>query len=438
MHPLSLNPAQARLTRLRWTAFALVVLGYMLSFFHRMAPAAIAGELQQAFAASGVALGSLAASYFYVYAALQIPTGVLVDTLGVRKIVGIGGLIAGAGSIVFATADSLATATIGRALVGLGVSAMFVAMMKLNAAWFYDRHFGTVAGFTVLLGNLGAVLSAAPLAWVLGYTSWRTVFVWAGAFSLTLGVLSWFFVRNHPGEAGLPSMRELEGQAPHPPHTGHWYDELLDVLRNRDTWPGFWPALGVGGTLLTFAGLWAVPFLQAAYAMTRSTATLHTALLLAGFAVGSFLSGAVSDRLGRRRPVMLAGIVTYLLSWLPLLVLMPLPPAASLTLFVLMGVSAGGFTLCWAVAKEVNRPASSGMAINVVNTGVFLGVAVFQPLVGGIMDLGWDGTMAAGARVYAPVTYQAGLGVLFGFALLGLVGTLKLRETYCRYVEGRS
>ena len=425
---------RTRLTRLRWTAFVLVVLAYMLSFFQRMAPAAIAGELSQAFSASAVALGSLAASYFYVYAALQIPTGVMVDVFGVRKLVSIGGVIAGVGSIAFATAETLTVATLGRALVGLGVSAMFVAMMKLNAAWFYDRHFGTIAGLTVLLGNLGAVLASAPLAWMLGYMSWRTVFVWVGIVSAVLGVLSWFFVRNHPGEAGLPSMRELEGEAPHPPHTGRWYAALLEVVKNRDTWPGFWPGLGIGGTLLTFAGLWGVPFLQTAYGMTRATAALHTALLLAGFAAGSFLAGAISDRLGRRRPVMLVGISVYLLCWLPLLFLVALPPAIGLALFVLMGLSGGGFTLCWAMARELNRPAFAGMAINVVNTGVFLGVAVFQPLVGGIMDFGWDGTLAGETRVYTAANYQAGLGVLFGFAVLGVIGALKLRETYCRYV----
>jgi len=431
---LNTDQPQVRLARLRWTAFVLVVLAYMLSFFQRMAPAAIAGELSQAFSASAIALGSLAASYFYVYAALQIPTGVMVDAFGVRKLVAVGGLVAGVGSIVFATAETLTIATAGRALVGLGVSAMFVAMMKLNAAWFYDRHFGTVAGFTVLLGNLGAVLSSAPLAWVLGYTTWRTVFVWIGVVSVVLGVLSWFFVRNHPGEAGLPSMRELEGHAPHPPHAGRWHTALVDVLKNRDTWPGFWPALGVGGTLLTFAGLWGVPFLQTAYGMTRATAALHTALLLAGFAVGSFLAGVISDRLGRRRPVILAGIAVYLLCWLPLLFVVALPLVASLAVFVLMGLSGAGFTLCWALAKEVNRPASAGLAINVVNTGVFLGVAVFQPLVGGIMDLGWDGTLAGETRVYTAAHYQAGLGVLFGFAVFGVIGAFKLRETYCRYV----
>jgi len=204
--PNMLTAAQrARLQRLRWAAFVLVGLAYVLSFFHRMAPAAIAGELQRAFAASGAALGSLAASYFYVYTLMQVPSGVLVDTLGVRRIVALGGVIAGAGSILFALADSLPVASLGRLLVGLGVSAMFLAILKINALWFRERHFGTLTGLTVLIGNLGAVLAGAPLVWVLNFTDWRSVFVALGGFSLLLAALTWLVVRNHPGEAGLPS-----------------------------------------------------------------------------------------------------------------------------------------------------------------------------------------------------------------------------------------
>ena len=176
------RPQRIRLHRLRWTAFVLVALAYILSFFHRVAPAAIADELQQTFQASGAALGSLAATYFYVYTLMQVPTGVLVDTLGVRRIVTLGGVIAGIGSVLFGLAETLLAASIGRLLVGLGVSFMFLSLLKINALWFRERHFGTITGFTMLLGNAGAVLAAAPLVWVLGFTSWRTVFVVLGIF----------------------------------------------------------------------------------------------------------------------------------------------------------------------------------------------------------------------------------------------------------------
>lgn len=431
-----LNAAKrARLARLRATAFGLVAAAYILSFFHRMAPASIAGELARAFNASGVELGTLAATYFWIYTAMQIPTGVLVDTLGVRTIVAAGGIVAGVGSLVFGGADSLALASAGRLLVGLGVSVMFVAILKINAVWFHDRHFGTVTGLTVLLGNLGAVLAAAPLVWVLGYATWREVFVAIGAFSIILGVLTGLLVRNHPGEAGLPSLRELDGHPPHDPHEGHWRHGLAEVVRNRATWAGFWPSLGVGGTLFAFAGLWAVPYLEQVHGMTRAQAADHTALMLAGFAVGSFALGTLSDRLGRRRPVILGGLAVYLACWLWLLAQVAIPRAASLALFAVMGLATAGFTLVWAVAKEVNRPALSGMATSVVNTGAFLGGALLQPLVGFVMDLGWDGRIEAGVRVYSEANFRAGLALMTGFAAAGLIGALFVRETHCRYAD---
>ncbi len=425
---------KSRLYRLRWTAFVLIALAYILAYIHRIAPAAIAGELQQAFQTSGAALGSLAATYFYVYTVMQIPTGVLVDTLGVRRIVALGGLTAAAGSILFGLAESLLTASVGRLLVGLGVSCMFLATLKVNAYWFHERHFGAMTGFTLLLGNLGAVLAAAPLVWVLAFTTWRTVFVALGIFSAALALLTWWLVRDQPRDVGLPSMRELDGLAPHPRHDGHWWHGFVEVARNRDTWSGCLPAFGIAGSFFAFVGLWAVPFLRDVYAMPREVAALHTTWLLVGFALGSLFVGVLSDRLKRRKPVMLGGIALYLLCWLPLLWQWRLSPFLGLALFFLMGLGTAGFTLVWAVAKEVNRPALSGMATSVVNTGVFLGAALLQPLIGWIMDLGWDGRMADGARIYSATSHQLGVTVLFGVSLAGSLGALFVRETYCRHV----
>ncbi|MDD2913917.1 MAG: MFS transporter [Gallionella sp.] len=422
----------SQLVRLRWAAFVIVGLAYALSFFHRFAPAAISADLQQTFQASAAALGGLAATYFYVYMVMQIPTGILVDTLGPRRVVAIGGVIGGIGSLLFGMADTLALASAGRLLVGLGVSVTFIALLKLNAAWFHDRHFATMTGATILLGNAGSLLAAAPLAWALAYVSWRSVFVAVGALSLLLALLAWWLVRDHPGEAGLPSLRELDGKAAHPPHAGHWYDGLLIVLKNRATWPGLWVNMGLAGSLFAFGGLWAVPFLRDAYGMDRAAAANHTTLLLAGFAIGAFIIGRLSDRLGRRKPVMIAGALAYCLCWLPMLLGMPLQGGTGYMLFFAMGLCAPSFTLSWSCAKEVNPHALSGMATSVVNIGGFLGTAIMQPLVGWAID------HARADAVNAPPSlgdYQAGIAILAGFSVLGLVATMFIRETYCRYAD---
>lgn len=425
-----LSPEQtSHLQRLRWTAFVVVGLAYVLSFFHRFAPAAIAADLQQTFDASAAALGGLAATYFYVYTVMQIPTGVLVDTLGPRKTVTVGGIIAGIGSILFGMAPTLALASAGRLLVGLGVSVTFIAMLKLNAAWFRERHFASLSGLTILIGNVGAVLAASPLAWLLGLVSWRTVFVAVGFVSLLLAVLAWWLVHDHPGRADLPTMRELDGEPAHPSHQGHWYGGLLRVLKNRDTWPGLFVNLGIGGTFFTFAGLWAVPLLRDGYGLDRTAATAHTSLMLASFAVGAFFIGALSDRLGRRKPVVFFAGGLYVLCWLPLAASWKLPAGASHALFLLMGLGASAFTLTWACAKEVNQHALSGMATSVVNMGAFLGTAILQPLVGWAIDHASRGSHLDGA------SYSPGVLVLAGVAVLGLASAFAQRETFCRYLD---
>lgn len=403
----------SRMRRLRWTAFALVGSAFVVSFFHRIAPSAIAGELRATFHTSGAALGALAASYFSVYTLMQVPTGVLVDTLGPRRVVSLGGLVAGAGSIAFGLAPTLGLAASGRALVGLGVSVTFVALLKLVAEWFREREFATVSGLVMLLGNLGAVGSAAPLAWLVTLTSWRNVFVAVGLSSALGGVLTWLLVRDRPAEAGLPSMRELEGKRAHAAHGGGWWAGLATVLGNPATWPGFFVNLGIAGSLLAFAGLWSGPYLTGAHGMTQREAAMHNTVLLLGVAFGSLATGALSDRLGRRRPIMIALGLVYALCWAPWLLGMEAPRAVTLALFGLTGASATGFTLSWANVKEVNPPALSGTAIAVVNTGVFLGTTLYQPLFGWVLD-------RAG--------FRPALAVLAGCAVMGLVAAFLVRE----------
>ncbi len=407
--------------RMRWTTFLLVALAYVISYFHRVAPATIAGELQLAFHTSAAALGGLAASYFYLYMLMQIPAGILVDTLGPRRILTVGGVVAGVGAILFGYADTLTAAAVGRGLVGLGVSVTLVAMLKLNTVWFSERHFGTITGFVLFIGNLSAVLATVPLVEVLQYLSWRSVFVIVGFISLTIALLTWIFVRDHPSKLGISGLHTLEGEA------GSWYQGLLKVLNNRANWPCFWVAFGFAGSFFAFAGLWAVPYLQNVQGMSRAMATQHTSLLLVGFALGALGIGALSDRMGRRRPVLIGSGLLYALCWLPLVGGLPLPGAASYILFLLMGLGAASASLSLACVKEVNPLARSGMAISVAGTGAFLGTGILQPLVGWALD--------RAQLMHAPDIYQTGMLIFFTCAVIGLLGSMRVRETHCHYTQ---
>lgn len=418
-----------RLRRLGNLALTLAILAYLLSFFHRVAPAAIAADLAAAFNTSAASLGVLAATYFYVYTVMQVPTGVLADTLGPRKILSLGSLVAGAGSLLFALAPVFEIAVVGRTMVGLGVAVAFIAMLKLIAVWFDERLFATLTGAAMFIGNIGSVLAGAPLAWAAQAAGWRSVFVVVGGLSVMIGIGSWFFVKDHPSEA--------EGGKPAPGariDRTAWLRSLGTVLGNRYTWPGFFVNLGIGGAFFSFAGLWAVPYLTQIQGVSRAVASNHISLYFVGFAVGCAVIGRVSDRMGRRKPLMVAGAALHALGWLVWLLGGTLPVAATYSLCTVMGLLTASLTLSWACAKEVNPPLLSGMATSVVNVGVFLGPAVLQPLVGWAMDRSWDGTLQDGVRIYSAGNYRTALLLLFVSAILGAISALFVRETRCRNV----
>jgi sugar phosphate permease len=409
---------EGRFRRARRIVLGVVLGSYVLSFFHRTAPASLAGDLTRSFDIPRAVLGTLAATYFYVYTVLQIPVGVLADTVGPRRLLTWGSVVAAVGSLLFALAPSWEVAAAGRTLVGVGVSVAFIAVLKVNAVWFPANRFATLNGATMFAGNLGAVVAGAPLAWVVTWASWRAVFVGLSALSAAFAIASWALVRDRPQDAGFPSVNPASGgSGPRKP----WARALRQVVANPATWPGFFVNVGVGGSFLAFAGLWAVPYLVEVHGMRQVTAAQHASGLLLGVAVGAILVGAISDRLGNRRVVMRVYTALFALSWAPWVLDVRWPLPATLAWFALMGLLVPGFALTWVVAKEVNRPEHSGMATSVVNVGVFLGAGILQPLIGWQLDRGrLEGDLAS--------AWSRGILVLAGAAALGAACALLVRE----------
>jgi sugar phosphate permease len=209
---------------------------------------------------------------------------------------------------------------------------------------------------------------------------------------------------------------------------------LLSVVRNRASWPATMVNFGIAGSFFAFAGLWATPYLVQVHGMSRAVASGHVSLFFAGFAIGCLLIGGLSDRLRRRKPVIIVTSHLYGLLWLLWLAAPPLSPTASYTLFTVMGLVTASFTLTWACAKEVNPPQLSGMATSVTNMGGFLSGALLQPLAGWMMDWRWSGAMANGVRFYSADEWRWGLALLAAAAWFGAISAWRLKETGCRNI----
>ena len=390
---------------------------FCIAFFHRTAPGTIARELMQSFGVTGAIVGLLSATYYYAYAGLMVPAGVLLDASGVPRVVAAGGALMGLGTLVMAAAETTAVLFGGRLLIGLGASVTFVGALKIAAAWFPAERFGTLSATTATVGTVGGLLATVPLAALVGVVGWRPALAAVGVLTLAGAAACWLVVRDRPDPAPRPSFTEvLRG--------------TRTVLANPLTWPPFaaFFFLVAGSSNLW---LWTIPFLRDVYGLSTTRAAWYAtasslAVLIAGPATG-FLSDRVLHR--RKLPWIVLNVV-LLAAWLGLvLTLGRLPLSGLYGLLFTMGGATSGFVLTWAIGREVNAPHLAGVAVAVVNVGGFAAAALSQGLVGWVLDARWQGATDAGARVYPAEAYAAAFGLCGLFVLASTVATLFLRET---------
>src|SRR5262245_15211367 len=148
----------------RWLMWSIPALVFLIGFFHRAAPGVIARDLMQTYAVTGVTVGLVAATYFYSYAGLMVPAGLLLDAYGARRVLGVSGAVMGLGAIMMGFAPTLPWLFAGRFLVGVGAAATFIGALKIAAAWFPPSQFGFLAAVTATVGVVGALMSTLPLA----------------------------------------------------------------------------------------------------------------------------------------------------------------------------------------------------------------------------------------------------------------------------------
>lgn len=387
--------------------WAVMAGAFFLVFVHRYSVAAVADNLSSrvpmGLGLTGTALGNLASSYFLIYAIMQIPTGLLADSIGPRLSASAGMLVAALGAALAGLAPSYALLVIGRCLVGMGTAVIYVCTLRFQAEWFSLRHFSTMTGLTTVAGNIGAITAATPLALLVLWAGWRGSFLLLGSLSFVACILLFLMVRDTPGDAGVGSTARRTRPEPQ----GLWR-ALIAVIRNRSTWLYFLIYFGAGAATFSFNGLWGMPYLMQVYGLTKDLASSRVLFVSLGVVFGGPLWGWVSDRLGRKKPIIALGAAVQTVLWVALLSpwggKLPLP-LLPIVLF-LIGLFSIAFVLAFAGTKESNNPRYSGTAISVVNSGGFLGGAIANTLVGMALDAQWVGQAVNGARVYSLAAFH--------------------------------
>ncbi len=417
--------------RAAWTIWGLGALFYLMAFFQRVAPAVMTDSLMREFGIGAAALGNLSALYFYSYVAMQIPTGIIADRWGPRRLLSLGALVASSGTLIFALAPDLLIAGLGRFLIGGSVAVAFVGCLQLANNWFPPRLYGMVAGMALLVGVIGAVCAGPPLRLCVDVFGWRPTILVSGLATVAAAVAIWIVVRDHPFEKGYTGPAPAADIAPPARPLAIWAG-IQTVLSYPNTILLFLIPGGVVGPVLAFSGLWGVPFLTTHYGLPPTRAAVLTTTLLVAWAVGGPVLGWLSDRTGRRKPLYIGGCIVTLACWSAII----LAPGLSLTvltlLLVLTGLSSGCMIISFAFAKESVPAHLAGTATGMTNMGVMMGPTLLQPAIGWVLDRQWTGMLEDGVRVYSLDAYRAGFGLMIVWAALAVLLLFFTRETFCR------
>jgi MFS family permease len=421
---------------LAWLVWGLGAAFYFTGFYQRIAPAVMTDLLMADFQIGAASLGNFSAFYFYSYVAMQVPTGIMADSWGPRKLLTSGALIASVGTFCFALAPNIYLANMGRFLIGGSVAVAWVAMLTLASHWFPQRRFATVTGLALFCGLTGAVSAGVPLRFLVDRFGWRPVIFLSALVTLVLTAAIWLVVRDDPAERGFRSY--APASSPPQASVARVLDGLGKIFRHKNTWLLVAVPSGIVGPLLTFSGLWGVPFLTTHYGLTPGQAAAMTSVLLAAWAVGGPSLGALSDRIGKRRLVYLIGAGMATAGWSALLFVPHLHLGILIALAVFIGLGSGCMVLGFAFVKESVPPSLGGTATGICNAGVMLGPMILQPAVGWMLDHHWHGEMENGVRIYDLMAYRWGFTLVVAWSLLATALLFFTTETNCRQLVGEN
>ena len=288
-----------------------------------------------------------------------------------------------------------------------------------------------LSGLGLLFGNVGALTAQVPLRLAIQHFGWRPVIFVSASAILIVGALAMLFVRNDPIDAGFASYAPAAVQRS---HMTIW--ELLKGFRQifsyRNTWLIFFAQGGLVGSILAFTGLWGAPFLKARYGLPSTSAAAVCSVMIVCWAVSSPICGALSDRIGRRKPIYVSGCILAAAGWSAMFYIDAMP----LTLFVVIAaftsMASGAVVLGFAHSKESVPAQFLGTISGTTNIGNMIGPTMLQPGIGWVLDKNWTGKMMNGAHVYDVHAFRAGFILMVVWLVLSSILLSCTKETYCK------
>lgn len=404
-----------------WLVWLLAASFFFYKYLLQVSPSVMSEELMRTFQASGAQLGNLAACFFYSYLIMQIPVGILLDRFNPRYLTGTAILISALGVLLFSETSQIMPAYLARWLIGLGAAFAAVSCFKLITIWFPPKRFALLAGLSMTAAMLGAIGGQVPLSILVNNFEWQVAMKIIALPGFILAALFFLFVKDKQNQ----TTQILENKFT-------FKEQMVTILKSKQTWLlSFYSGLAFA-PVSVFGGLWGVSFLKQAYHLDATAAASTISFIFIGFAIGCPISGWLSDHIQRRKPLMLIGTIIAIIT-LSLVLYLPQANIFILsTLLLIFGLGASCFFLCFSMVREIHSLTLAATVLGFMNTFDSICEALSEPFIGKLLDLGWDGMLNQGARVFSLQDYHLSLSILVLYLVISLGFLVFTRETFCR------
>ncbi|STZ44683.1 major facilitator transporter [Mycolicibacterium gilvum] len=362
-----------------WIVWATGVLAYMVAVFDRTTLGVSGLAAAERFTAGPTLLSMFVVLQVVVYAAAQVPAGLLLDRYGSRALIVSGAALMASGQLVLAFTDSLPVAVAGRAVVGLGDAFTFISVLRLVPHWFAPRQIPVVTQLTGIVGQLGQVLSAVPFLALLSAQGWSVAYASAAAGGVLLIVVVLLLVRDTPqGSAATPETMSVR----------QTLASVKTVWLRPGTRLGFFTHMGTQFSITVFALMWGLPYLTVAQGLSPGVAGALLSLSVVTGIGSGVLIGVVTGRYPHRRSWIVLGIIaSNALMWTIVLALSgPAPLWVLVVLVAVISVGGPGSMVGFDFARTFNTGATLGTAQGMVNMGGFLASLLLMQAMGMVMD----------------------------------------------------
>lgn len=407
-----------------WTVWIVAAIFCMFQFVLQSFPSVMIPELMSTFSINVINVGFLTSTFFYCYFILQIPSGILADKWGSKKLLLISVLIITLACLGFAVSHTFTQAVLTRTIMGLAAGPAIVCALALARHWFPIHLFSLVLGLTEMLALMGGGVGQITTAYGTAFLGWRTTIFIYGLFGFILIWAIIAIVHNYPPH--VPAR---------PPY--RTWRMLLKNLSHVLKLPQIW-INGIYASLLftllaAFAALWAVPYLIERFDIPVTKAGSIAAMFFFGSSVGCPLYGWISQKLQLRKPPMIISPLLSIIFFLIVIYTDWIDLDWMWLAFFLFGVSICGYILPYAVIGESLPKSVGGLAMGVANgMAIALGAPLFQPIIGIILKFHANINSNSTLESYSVIDYKHAF-VLFLIALIiSLILSFFIKETRCQ------